>query len=158
MSATRTPSSRPISSRPNSSRPMSSRPVTGMSTGHETILLAISESRGPTTELGIASLNLRTGDCNILQFNDSANYSLALAQIQILNPSKIILSTTTVQVEHPSRFYQALGTQMEEIGEVLSVSRKSFSDLVGLEMYNGSDWVVSRSIVLKIRALIWFLL
>jgi DNA mismatch repair ATPase MutS len=84
--------SRPSSSRQISSRPISSRPQTSTSTTNSVVVLAISESRGPQTTLGMASLNLGSGEVKVLQFNDTANFSLTLQQLFALNPSQVTVT------------------------------------------------------------------
>jgi DNA mismatch repair protein MSH4 len=117
----------------SSQRPRTSnRPDTATTARNDShIILCISEGRGTHSEIGIASMNLRTSECVMSQYSDSSSFPLTFHRLNILQPGVIVMSNTCI--DPPSILYQVMGPVMELCADLVPVHRQYFNDSNGLE-------------------------
>jgi DNA mismatch repair protein MSH4 len=117
----------------SSQRPRTStRPDTATTVKNDShVILCISEGRGTHSEIGIASMNLRTSECVMSQYSDSSSFPLTFHRLNILQPGVIIMSSTCI--DPPSILYQVMGPVMEQRSELISVQRHYYNDTNGME-------------------------
>lgn len=83
--------SRPRTVRPSTGRPGTARPRTGMSTlgiENQEIICAVSESRGVSPSVGMAFLNLDTGEAVLSQFSDSQTYVRTVHKVSVVHTAR----------------------------------------------------------------------
>lgn len=61
------------------------------------IVVAISEGRGVSSDVGMTSFNLSTSECILSQFSDNAMFASVFSRLHCLNPSQIIVSSSCVE-------------------------------------------------------------
>jgi DNA mismatch repair protein MSH4 len=116
-----------------SERPMTlSRPDTSTTMRYDSaIILCISEGRSIQSEIGTASLNLKTSECILSQYTDSSSFPYTFHKLAVLQPGVILMASTCI--DPPSKAYQVLEPTMEKRSDVISVPRNYFNYSMGLE-------------------------
>ncbi|KAI5358489.1 Putative DNA mismatch repair protein MutS, core [Septoria linicola] len=117
------------------SRPNTARPRTGVSTlgiENQEIICAISEARGFAPTVGLAFINLDTGEAVLSQFSDSQTYVKTVHKLMVFNPSNICIVSTS---SHPkSKLFSIIEERLDEIGCNLTLlDRKYWAETVGFE-------------------------
>lgn len=102
--------SRSRTARPATSRPGTARPRTGLSTlgvENQEIVCAVSESRGVSPSVGLAFLNLDTGEAVLSQFSDSQTYVRTVHKVCVSHlPAALLLNLPALCIQpicHPRR-------------------------------------------------------
>ncbi|PPJ58747.1 hypothetical protein CBER1_08386 [Cercospora berteroae] len=117
------------------SRPATARPRTGVSTlgvENQEIICAVSESRGIAPTVGIAFVNLDTGEAVLSQFSDSQTYVKLVHKLMVFNPSNICIVATASNPK--SKLFSIIEEQLEDIGCLLTLlDRKYWAETAGLE-------------------------
>lgn len=103
----------------------------GGSEGHE-ILCAISEARGVTPSVGVAFVNISTGEANLTQICDTQFYVKTLHQVMVYNPCRILLVSTSFPPNPLSTLNSMLAQTYQHIDRV-PLDRKYWSEQHGLE-------------------------
>lgn len=99
--------SRPRTARPSTGRPGTARPRTGISTimgvENQEIICAVSESRGVSPSVGLAFLNLDTGEAVLSQFSDSQTYVRTIHKVRACQsyPASLIDPCSSVSSTQP---------------------------------------------------------
>src|SRR6266542_6648442 len=135
----------PTSQTPYPRRPSTSRPSRG--TGHRSrassaiggcetqqIICAVSEARGVAPTVGLAFINISTGEAVLSQICDNQFYARTLNKLLVFEPTEILIVSTSIQSE-PSKMYQIIKENI--LGsKIIGVDRKYWSDTAGLEYIN----------------------
>lgn len=127
--------SRPRAGAHSVSRPPTARPRTGVSTigiENQEIICAIAEARGPTPTVGLAFINLDTGEAVLSQFSDSQTYIKSIHKLMVFNPSNICIVSSSA---HPkSKLFSIIEDHLDDIGcNMTLLDRKYWAETVGLE-------------------------
>ncbi|KAH8823418.1 muts domain V-domain-containing protein [Flagelloscypha sp. PMI_526] len=143
-----------IPSRPSTARPWTaqsrpgtsySRPQTAQSSRREgNYVVAVLEGRGVSREVGIAALDRDTGHCVLVQLGDCQTYVRTLHQLQLYNPSLILvpdtfLSASDAALAAPGKNAASTSLLVECLREefpyspIEVVGRKYWNDASGLD-------------------------
>jgi DNA mismatch repair protein MSH4 len=85
------PTSRAGSRRPGTGRPT----TTATSVASQDLICAVSESRGVSSTVGLAFVNLATAEAVLCQICDSQTYVNTIIKIGVFEPSEILFMNTT---------------------------------------------------------------
>lgn len=130
-----TTTSRPRTGR-STARPATARPKTGTSTiariEAQEIVCAVTESRGVSPTVGLAFVNLDTGEAALSQINDSRTYVRTLHKLMVYEPSQILITATASNP--PSTLFSLICENERNIGGHLGLlDRRYFDEVTGLE-------------------------
>ena len=121
--------------RPSTARPSTARPRTSYSTlGAESqeIVCAVSESRGISPIVGLALVNLDTGEAVLSQISDSQTYVRTTHKLTVYNPSTILIVSTAASPK--SKLFSIIGDNLDEIGSNITLLDRCFwAETTGLE-------------------------
>ncbi|KAK1074861.1 MutS protein msh4 [Friedmanniomyces endolithicus] len=121
--------------RPGTAGPSTARPRTGVSTlgaEDQEIICAISESRGISPTVGLAFVNLDTGEAVLSQINDRQTYVLTIHKLVVFNPSNILVVSTAATPK--SKLFSIIEDNLEDIGSNLTLlDRRYWAETTGLE-------------------------
>ncbi|KAF2166433.1 hypothetical protein M409DRAFT_23075 [Zasmidium cellare ATCC 36951] len=111
------------------------RPRTGYSTlgmENQEIVCAVSESRGVSPMVGLAFINLDTGEAVLSQLNDSQTYVKTTHKITVFQPTYILIVNTAA---HPkSKLFSILEDQLDDLqANIILLDRQYWSETTGLE-------------------------
>lgn len=133
--------SRPSSGRPSTARPGTARPGTRRSSragstigggDSQQIICAISEGRGVTPTVGLAFVNITTGEAVLSQICDNQFYAHTINKLQVFDPTEILIVSTAAPPNPKSKMYQIVEENV--IGAtIVAVGRKYWSETSGLE-------------------------
>lgn len=85
----------PLTSRMSTSYSRTARPTTtATSVAFQDIVCAISESRGVSSTVGLAFLNLSTAEAVLSQICDSQTYAKSIQKIAVFEPTEILFMST----------------------------------------------------------------
>ncbi|KAG9248419.1 DNA mismatch repair protein-like protein MutS [Calycina marina] len=126
---------RPGTSRPGTARPSTrSRLRAGSVIGGESqkIICAISEGRGVTPTVGLAFVNITTGEAVLSQICDNQFYAKTLNKLLVFDPSEILIVSTAGPPNPKSKMFQIVEDNI--IGaKMVVVDRKYWSEHAGLD-------------------------
>lgn len=130
-----TTTSRPRTHR-STGRPGTSRPRTGASTiariEAQQIICAITESRGISPTVGLAFVNLDTGEAVLCQICDSQTYVRTIHKLRVYGPSEILIMSTTSSPK--SKLFSIIEENLEVMGSKLTLlDRRYWSESVGID-------------------------
>ncbi|KAF2015888.1 hypothetical protein BU24DRAFT_462109 [Aaosphaeria arxii CBS 175.79] len=130
-----TTTSRPKSRR-TTGRPGTSRPRTGISTlarvDAQEVICAVVESRGVSTTVGLAFVNLDTGEAVLSQICDSQTYVKTIHKLRVYAPSEIIIASTATSPK--SKLFCIIEENLEVIESKLTVvDRKYWAESTGYD-------------------------
>ncbi|TDZ13869.1 MutS protein-like protein 4 [Colletotrichum orbiculare MAFF 240422] len=95
------------------------------------IICALSEARGVTPSVGLASINTTTGEVILSQISDNRFFVRTLHMLQILEPSRILIVSTSCPPNPKSRLYSHIEEHM--VGtKTTPMDRKYWSEIEGL--------------------------
>jgi len=84
-----------LTSRQDSDRPRTARPATtATSIASQDIICAISESRGVSSTVGLAFVNLSTAETVLCQICDSQTYAKTVTKIAVFEPTEILFMSS----------------------------------------------------------------
>ncbi|KAJ5721425.1 uncharacterized protein N7483_009359 [Penicillium malachiteum] len=123
----------PLNSRPSSSRRLgTARPTTtATSVAAQEIVCAVSESRGISSTVGLAFVNLVTAEVVLCQFCDSPTYVKAVTKIAVFEPSEILFMNTANDSKLRRMIQENLSDPIFTF-----LDRRYWSDKTGLEYLN----------------------
>jgi DNA mismatch repair protein MSH4 len=110
------------------------RPRTGASTriDSQRIICAVTESRGISPTVGLAFVNLDTGEAVMSQINDNQTYVRTIHKLMVYAPSDVLITATAAGP--PSTLYNLISEHEENIGCKLGLlDRRYFAESTGLE-------------------------
>ncbi|KZM21121.1 ATP binding [Ascochyta rabiei] len=130
-----TTTSRPRT-RPGTGRPSTARPRTGASTvarvESQHVVCAVAESRGISPTVGLAFVNLDTGEAVLCQINDSQTYVRSIHKLKVYGPSEILIVATASSPK--SKLFSIVEENLEDIGSKITLlDRRYWADSTGYE-------------------------
>lgn len=130
-----TTASRPRT-RPGTGRPSTARPRTGASTiarvESQQIICAVAESRGVSPTVGLAFVNLDTGEAVLCQINDSQTYVRTIHKLKVYGPSELLILATASSPK--SKLFSIIEENLEDIGSKITLlDRRYWADSTGYE-------------------------
>lgn len=131
----RSSTTRPGTSRPGTARLSTrSRSRAGSVIGggeSQKIICALSESRGVTPTVGLAFVNITTGEAVLSQICDNQFYARSLNKLLVFDPSEILIVSTSGPA-NPTKMYQIIEENI--IGaKMITVDRRYWSETAGLD-------------------------
>jgi DNA mismatch repair protein MSH4 len=132
---------RPSTAGPSITRPSTARPSTGRRSragsiigGGESqqIVCAVSEARGISPTVGLAFVNISTGEAVLSQMCDSQFYVRTLNKLQIFDPTEILIISTAGPPNPKSKMYQVIEENIPG-ARIITIDRKYWSEPAGLE-------------------------
>lgn len=130
-----TTATRPKADRQSHGRPGTSRPRTAVSTlGVESqqIFCAVSESRGIAPTVGLAFVNLDTGEAVLSQICDSQTYVRTLHKLAVFSPSEILIVNTSSNPK--SKLFSILEENLEDLNSnIILLDRRYWAEATGVE-------------------------
>ncbi|KAF1987831.1 hypothetical protein K402DRAFT_403490 [Aulographum hederae CBS 113979] len=123
-------------SRPRTGRPGTARPRTGASTiarvENQQVVCAISESRGISPTVGLAFLNLHTGEAVLSQISDSQTYVRTVHKLRVFGPTIILVMASAIDPK--SKLVSIIEESMDTIGSYLNpLDRRYWAETTGLD-------------------------
>lgn len=136
-----TSTSQAYGTRPSTARPGTARPSTGRRSragstigGGESqqIICAINEGRGITPTVGLAFVNISTGEAVLSQICDNQFYAKTLNKLEVFEPTEILIVSTAGLPNPKSTMYKIVEENI--IGaKMVQVDRRYWSETSGLE-------------------------
>ena len=125
-----TPYSRPGTARPSAGR--RSRASSGIGGGEsQQLVCAVSEGRGIAPTVGLAFVNISTGEAVLSQICDNQFYARTINKLQVFEPSHILIVSTSGP-PNPSKMYQIIEENIFG-AKIVTVDRKYWSETSGLD-------------------------
>jgi DNA mismatch repair protein MSH4 len=129
---------RPNTAYPSITRPSTAHPSTGRRSragsiigggDSQQIICAVSEARGISPTVGLAFVNISTGEAVLSQMCDSQFYVRTLNKLQIFDPTEILIISTAGPPNPKSKMIE------ENIpgARITTIDRKYWSEPTGLE-------------------------
>ncbi|RFU76600.1 dna mismatch repair msh4 [Trichoderma arundinaceum] len=129
--ATSTAISRPSTPSGRRSRNGTTPSILGQSESHD-VVCAVSEARGVTPTVGIATVNLSLGEAILSQICDNQSYVRTIHKLQLASPSRIVFMPSACPPNEPSTFF-SLVQQLIPEAEIASYDRSAWSEVSGIE-------------------------
>ena len=130
-----TTTSRPRTGARSVGRPSTARPRTGVSTlgfENQEIICAVSESRGISPIVGIAFVNLETGEAVLSQISDSQTYVKTLHKLLVFNPTTILVVSTAANPK--SKLFSILEDSLDDLqSNITLLDRRYWAETTGVE-------------------------
>jgi len=99
---------------------------------NQEIVCAVSESRGISPTVGLAFVNLDTGEAVLSQIGDSQTYVRTMHKLMVFNPSNILITSSAAEPE--SKLFSIIRDELEEIGSNITLlDRRYWSETTGVE-------------------------
>jgi DNA mismatch repair protein MSH4 len=96
------------------------------------IICAISEGRGISPTVGLAFINISTGEAVLSQVCDNQFYVRTLHKLQVFEPTEILIVSTAAPPNAKSKMYQVVEENI--LGaRIITVDRRYWSEAAGLE-------------------------
>ena len=119
--------------RPSTTTGQRSRAPSALSTAEsQKIICAISEARGVTPTVGLAFVNISTGEAVLSQICDTQFYVRTINKLQVFEPTEILIVSTSAPPNPKSKMYQVIEENIPDV-RIHSVDRRYWSEVVGLE-------------------------
>ena len=130
-----TTTSRPRTRR-STGRPGTARPRTGASTigriEAQQVVCAITESRGISPTVGLAFVNLDTGEAVLCQLCDSQTYVRTVHKLRVYGPSEILIVSTAASPK--SKLFSIIEENLEVIESKLTLlGRRYWAESTGFD-------------------------
>ncbi|EMR86098.1 putative dna mismatch repair protein msh4 protein [Botrytis cinerea BcDW1] len=131
----------PHGRRSSTARPSTARPSTGRRSRASSILgggesqqiiCAVSEGRGVSPTVGLAFVNISTGEAVLSQICDNQFYVKTLHKLQVFEPTQILIVSTSGPPNPKSKMYQIVEENI--LGaRIVTVDRHYWSETCGIE-------------------------
>jgi DNA mismatch repair protein MSH4 len=96
------------------------------------LICAVTESRGISPTVGLAFINLDTGEVALSQISDSQTYIRTINKLRVYAPSQILIPSTAANP--PSKLFSIIEEDLETFNaELTTVDRRYFAETTGLE-------------------------
>ena len=96
------------------------------------IICALSEARGVSPTIGLAFVNVSTGEAVLSQICDNQFYVRACHKIQVFEPTEILIVSTSAPPNQKSKMYNVLEEEIPN-SRIIALDRKYWSETAGLE-------------------------
>ena len=130
-----TTTSRPRNGQASRVRPSTARPRTGVSTLAATdqqIICAMSESRGVAPTVGLAFVNLDTGEAALSQICDNQSYVKTLSKLAVYCPSEILIMSTAMSPK--SKMFSTIEEHLADFNSNITVlDRRYWAENLGFD-------------------------
>ena len=127
----RSSTTRPGTARPSTGRRSRAGSVIGGGESQQ-IICAVSEGRGITPTVGLAFVNISTGEAVLSQICDNQFYARTLNKLQVFDPSEILIVSTSGPPNPKSKMYLVIEENI--LGaRIVTVDRKYWSESAGLD-------------------------
>lgn len=125
--------SRPGTARPSTARRSRSRGGSTIGGGEsQQIICAISEGRGISPTVGLAFVNITTGEAVLSQICDSQFYARTINKLHVFDPTEILIVATSGPPNKKSTMYSIVEENI--IGSrIVTVDRKYWNEAAGLD-------------------------
>ncbi|KAK3718865.1 MutS protein msh4 [Vermiconidia calcicola] len=127
--------SRPRTVRRSTGRPSTARPRTGVSTlgaENQEIICAVSESRGISPTVGLAFINLDTGEAVLSQICDSQTYVRTIHKLTVFNPTNILIMSTAASPK--SKLFSIIEDSLDDLESMITLlDRRYWAETTGIE-------------------------
>ncbi|KAK4963762.1 hypothetical protein LTR28_004429 [Elasticomyces elasticus] len=115
--------------------PATARPRTSASTfgvENQQIICAVNESRGISPTVGLAFVNLDTGEAVLSQICDSQTYVRTIHKLMVYSPSQILIVSTAANPK--SKLFAIIEEQLETLQSgIVLLDRSYWAETTGLE-------------------------
>jgi DNA mismatch repair protein MSH4 len=92
----------------------------------------VAESRGISPTIGLAFVNLDTGEAVLCQICDSQTYVRTIHKLKVYGPSEILIAATAASPK--SKLFSIIEENLEDIGSKLTLlDRRYWAETTGLE-------------------------
>ncbi|KAF7877597.1 hypothetical protein EAF04_001269 [Stromatinia cepivora] len=126
----RSSTARPGTSRPSTGRRSRESSILGGESQH--IICAVSEGRGVSPTVGLALVNISTGEAVLSQICDNQFYVKTLHKLQVFEPTQILIVSTSGPPNPKSKMYQIVEENI--LGaRIITVDRRYWSETSGIE-------------------------
>jgi DNA mismatch repair protein MSH4 len=96
------------------------------------LVCAVTESRGISPTVGLAFINLDTGEAALSQISDSQTYVRTVNKLRVYAPSQILIPSTAANPL--SKLFSIIEEDLETINaELITVDRRYYAETIGLE-------------------------
>ncbi|PBP17310.1 DNA mismatch repair protein Msh4 [Diplocarpon rosae] len=124
--------SQPGTARPGSGRRSRSRAGSIVGGESQHIICALSEARGVSPTVGLAFVNISTGEAVLSQICDNQFYARTINKLHVFDPTDILIVSTSGPPNPKSKMYSVV--EENTMGsKIISVDRKYWSESAGLE-------------------------
>lgn len=103
----------------------------GVSEGHQ-VICAVSEARGVTPSVGLAFVNVSTGQAVLSQICDNQSYVKTTHKLAVFEPSRILIVSTACAPNPKSSLCSTIEEELPDV-PIVPLSRKYWSEAAGLE-------------------------
>lgn len=103
----------------------------GASEGHQ-IICAVSEARGVSPSVGIAFVNISTGEVVLSQICDNQSYVKTIHKMTVFEPSRILIVSSACPPNPKSSLFATIEEELPGITRV-ALDRKYWSETAGLD-------------------------
>ena len=92
----------------------------------------MSEARGVSPSIGIALVNISTGEAVLSQINDTQFYIKTIHKIQVFEPSKILLISSSWKHSDKSALLAVIEADIPDV-PIFALDRRYWSESAGLD-------------------------
>jgi DNA mismatch repair protein MSH4 len=133
-SVTRPNSTRPGTARPSSGRRSRAGSVRSTIGGNDwqQIICAVSEARGISPTVGLAFVNISTGEAVLSQICDNQFYARTLNKLMVFDPTEILIVSTSGPPYQKSKMYSIIEENILG-GKIVTLDRRYWAEAAGLE-------------------------
>lgn len=103
----------------------------GASEGHQ-IICAVSEARGVAPSVGIALVNVSTGEAVLSQICDNQSYVKTTHKLTVFEPSRILIVSTACPPNQKSSLCATIEEELPGV-PIVALDRRYWSETAGLE-------------------------
>lgn len=103
----------------------------GVSEGNQ-IICAVSEARGVSPSVGVAFINVSTGEAFLSQICDSQSYVKTVHKMTVFEPSRVLIVATACPPNTKSSLYATIEEELPGV-PIVPLNRKYWSETAGLE-------------------------
>ncbi|THV52425.1 hypothetical protein BGAL_0079g00110 [Botrytis galanthina] len=122
---------RPSTARPSTGRRSRASSILGGGESQQ-IICAVSEGRGVSPTVGLAFVNISTGEAVLSQICDNQFYVKTLHKLQVFEPTQILIVSTSGPPNLKSKMYQIVEENI--LGaRIVTVDRRYWSETSGIE-------------------------
>jgi DNA mismatch repair protein MSH4 len=122
---------RPSTAGPSSGRRSRAGSIIGGGESQQ-IVCAVSEARGISPTVGLAFVNISTGEAVLSQICDNQFYVKTLNKLQIFDPTEILIISTAGPPNPKSKMYHLIEENIPG-ARIITVDRKYWSEPAGLD-------------------------
>lgn len=96
------------------------------------VVCAVAEARGVSPSVGIAHFNVSTGEAVLSQICDTQFYIKTATKLQIVEPSRVLVVSTSCPPQPKSTLYNVIEEQLPGV-RLVPLDRKYWNETAGLE-------------------------